>query len=358
MSGSPCVGRCRQHDTLDPKRRVTGLLMAPLLGALCAAAAAAAPMDRAALIQLAPSVLKIEALSATGRYQVGSGVIVGDGKVVTNCHVTRQAERISVVKGGARWPVSAQAADPLRDLCLLRVPGITGDAAAIVHAGTLKLGQPLMAIGYTGGATLQTSAGSIVALHEWSGSKVIQSSNWFNSGASGGGLFNAEGALVGILTFRLRGGAAHYFAAPADWLLDRLHDERRYQPVGPLADHAYWEDPPERQPWFLQAAALEQAHRWEPLARLAETWAGQSAEDPEPAYLLGVAYDGLGRTEASIEALRRCLALEPAFTRGWSRLADIYKRQGRLDDAREALHSLAAVDPEQASELSNDMETR
>jgi hypothetical protein len=342
---------------MGPKRRITQLPIAPLLAALCATAGAE-PMDRAALLRLAPSVLKIEALGAGGRYQLGSGVIVGDGKVVTNCHVTRHAERISVAKNGVRWPVSAQAADALRDLCLLRVPGIAGDAAAIVHADSLKLGQPLMAIGYTGGATLQTSGGSIVALHEWSGSKVIQSSNWFNSGASGGGLFNAEGALVGILTFRLRGGAAHYFAAPADWLLGRLEDERRYQPVAPLADQAFWEEPPERQPWFLQAAALEQAHSWEPLARLAETWARQADEDPEPAYLLGVAYDGLGRTEASLEALRRCLALEPGFSRGWSRLADIYKRQGRLDDARAALHSLAALDPERASELSNELETR
>ena len=72
-----------------------------------------------------------------------------------------------------------------------------------------------------------------------------------------------------------------------------------------MRDQAYWENPPEQQPYFLQAAALEQARRWQPLASLAEEWAAQSAQDPEPAYVLGVAYDGLGRTEESIGALRR-----------------------------------------------------
>ena len=334
------------------KRCITGLLFAIL-----SASGAAQSMDRAQLVKVSPSVLKIEALSASGRYQLGSGVVVGDGKVVTNCHVTRTAAQVHVVKGGVRWRATAQSADPLRDLCLLRVPSLEGDVAPIVRADTLQLAQPVMAIGYTGGVMLQLSEGAVVALHDWSGSKIIQSSNWFNSGASGGGLFNAEGALVGILTFRLRGGAQHYFAAPADWLLARLDDERHYGPVAPLQDPAYWEAPIEQQPFFLQAAALEQARRWQPLADLAEQWAAQSAQDPEPAYLLGVAYDGLGRPEKSIEALQRCLALEPRFGRGLAKLAYMYKQQGRLGEARTALHDLAALDPERARELSNELET-
>lgn len=340
------------HDTMGLKRRIPGLLFG-----LWSAACAAQPMDRTELVKVSPSVLKIEAVGTSGRFQLGSGVVVAEGKVVTNCHVTRAAARVHVVKGGVRWPATAQSADPLRDLCLLRVPRIQDDVAPIVRADSLRLGQPVMAIGYTGGATLQLSEGAVVALHEWGGSKIIQSSNWFSSGASGGGLFTAEGALVGILTFRLRGGALHYYAAPADWLLGRLDDERRYVPIAPLQARAYWEDRSDQQPYFLQAAALEQGRQWQPLASLAEAWAAQSAQDPEPAYLLGVAYDGLGRTEESIEALRRCLALEPRFSRSLVKLAHIYKQQGRPDDVRTALHSLAALDPERARELSNELET-
>ncbi len=322
----------------------------------CLPWAAQAQMDRSALLKLAPSVLKIEAISAAGRYQLGSGVVVGDGRVVTNCHVTRNAERVHVVQHGVRWPATLQSADIHHDLCLLRVPRITGDVVPIARATTLKIGQPVMAIGYTGGVMLQLSEGAVVALHRWEGSKIIQSSNWFSSGASGGGLFNAEGELVGILTFRLRGGAAHYFAAPADWLVEQIGDDARYAAVGPLAGASFWELSPGEQPYFLQAAALEQSRQWAPLAQLAERWTDAAGEESEAAYLLGVAYDGLGRIDAAITALRRSLHVDPGYTRSWVRLAQIYKRLGRLGDVRMALSSLASLDPEQARELSTELE--
>lgn len=328
-----------------------------LLAATLLPWAAEAAMDRTALVQVAPSVLRVEAVSASGGFQLGSGVIIGVGRVVTNCHVTRKAQRVYVVQQGVRWPATLQSADVMRDLCVLQVPNIEGDVVPIARAVTLKVGQPVMAIGYTGGVMLQLSEGAVVALHRWEGSKMIQSSNWFSSGASGGGLFNAAGELVGILTFRLRGGAAHYFAAPADWLIhDGIDDESRYSAIGPLSGDSFWELHADEQPFFLQAAALEQRRLWEPLARLAERWSAVAADEAEAAFLLGVAYDGLGRIEASIDALRRCLMVDPGYTRSWVRLALIYKRQGRTRDVRMALGSLATLDPEQARELSSELE--
>ncbi len=315
-----------------------------------------AQMDRASLVRVAPSVVKIEAVDAAGRFQLGSGVIVGDGKVATNCHVTRRAERVHVVQGGVRWAAFAQASDTRRDLCVLRVPKLEdGRVAPIARTSQLKVGQPLMAIGYTGGIQ-QVSEGEVVALHPYAGHKIIRSSNWFNSGASGGGLFDADGALVGILTFRLRGGVAHYFSAPADWLQDGLDAEDRYTEVTPLRGQAFWELQAEAQPYFLQAAALEQSRQWAALASLAQRWSIEVALEPEAPYLLGVAYDGLDQLDASIQALRHCLELDPGYSRSWARLAYIYKRQGRTGDVRLALQSLATLDPEQARELTTELE--
>jgi S1-C subfamily serine protease len=42
---------------------------------------------------------------------------------------------------------------------------------------------------------------------------VIQTSTAFTSGASGGGLFDEDGRLVGILTYRLRGASGYYFSS-------------------------------------------------------------------------------------------------------------------------------------------------
>lgn len=342
-------------------------LMSRWLAALClagllpppVAASVQAPsrdFDRTALIRTGASVLKIEAVSADGRFQLGSGVIVGDRKVVTNCHVTRQAAKIHVVKGGVRWRASMQAADMAHDICLLAVPQLEGDAVPIASSSSLKVGQSVMAIGYTGGVGLQLSGGQVIALHRLAGSHIVQSSNWFSSGASGGGLFDASGALVGVLTFRLRGGAAHYFAAPADWLRDQIDDVNRYGAVEPLAGRSFWEETPESQPLFLQAAALEQGRQWGALARLAMYWTLDDASDPEAPYALAVAYDGQGQTDAAITALRRCLDIDPTYARAWARLAVLYKRQGQLGDARHALAGLEPLDPALAGELSKELD--
>lgn len=240
--------------------RLPAIRLLPLL--LAAAVApfqpAHAVTDRAALVALGMSVLRIEAAGARG-YALGSGVAVAAGIVVTNCHVTRDAREIHVVRGGARWRVEAQAADVEHDLCLLRAPDVTARTVPLGRALALQTGQALLALGYTGGIEMSSSAGEVIELHRHDGAAVIQASSRFNSGASGGGLFDADGRLVGILTFRLRGGAAHYYAAPAEWVQRLLDDPApdAYRRVMPIeADRLpYWQRPCAAQPDFLRAAS-------------------------------------------------------------------------------------------------------
>lgn len=323
---------------------------------LTSAGSAHAQVARSTMIQVAPSVLKIEAVSPDGHYQLGSGVIVARGKVVTNCHVTRKAQRIQVIRGGQRWTVSRQAADMLKDLCVLEVPRLEGEPVLLGRADSLKMAQDVVAIGYTGGVGVQLSDGDVVALHPWSGSQIIQSSNWFSSGASGGGLFNGEGALVGVLTFRLRGGAAHYFAAPVEWLNGLADVDSRFAPVEPLSGQSYWELPAGAQPFFLQAAAFEQNQDWASLSQLAQRWSGEDRQDPEAQYIQGVAQEGLGNVDASIQAFKASLDLDATYSRSWARLAQIYKKQGQMRNARQAIAQLAVLDPKQASELAAQLE--
>jgi serine protease Do len=234
------------------------LLLLPLL----AAPAVAAP-DRAALVQLAASIWKIEVQRIQGGYSLGSGVALAADQVLTNCHVTRDARAVFVVRGGQRWQAQAQAVDAEHDLCLLQVHGLGATAVALGGSDALRPGQPVTAFGYTGGLELAHSDGEVVALHRLDGGRVIQSSNAFTSGASGGGLFDARMRLVGILTFRLRGGAAHYFSAPIEWARALRDDPDRFVAVQPLAREplAYWQRPGAALPDFLRAAALNHEPR-------------------------------------------------------------------------------------------------
>lgn len=279
-----------------------GLLMLP-------AAPARAALDQAAYVQLASSVLRIEAPRQRGGFALGSAVAIEPDKVVTNCHVTRDATEIHVLRGGLRYPARWQAADVGRDLCLLEVPGLGAQPVALGKAASLAIGQPVTALGYTGGVGIQNSTGAVVQLHRHDGGRVIQSSNFFNSGASGGGLFDDEGRLVGILTFRLRGGESHYFAAPVEWVAQMLADTQRgsFRRVMPLDTQQlpYWQAGPSSQPRFLQAAVLVRNDRWVDLETLARDWLQAEPDDAEPWQLLATALARQGRSDEAGTALQR-----------------------------------------------------
>jgi serine protease Do len=269
-----------------------------------------AALERAELINLAASVLRIEAPRASG-YSIGSGVAVGDDKVITNCHVTRDAKSIFVLRGGVRWPATAQTANAERDLCLLTVPGLVAPVAQLGNAKDLTIGQMLSALGYTGGLGIQSSDGEVVELHRHDGAQVIQSTNWFSSGASGGGLFDEAGRLVGILTFRLRGGESHYYAAPVEWVQQLMEDARNSTPPSNAKAAPFWQAPANAQPRFLQAAVLRSESRWNDLATLAREWVRQTVDDAEPWHLLGMALARLERPSEARDAFECSLHLSP-----------------------------------------------
>jgi serine protease Do len=278
---------------------------------------------RAVLVALSGSVLRVEAPRAQGGLSLGSAVVLDSDTVVTNCHVTRDAREVFVVRGGARWRAKTQLSDIGHDLCLLQVPDLHGIPVRIGQTAALSLGQTVLAMGYTGGVGIQTSQGDVVGLHHHDGARVVESNNGFNSGASGGGLFDAQGRLVGILTFRLRGAEQAYFSAPTEWLQALMLDHaKRATPVLPLPAEAltYWQQAAATQPRFLRAASMLQASRFVELETLAMEWLRADAKDGEPWFLLGAALQAQGRDAQARWALACALVLEPTRAQARRRL--------------------------------------
>jgi serine protease Do len=325
-----------------------------------------AEVDRETHIRLASSVLKIEVLNRGGGYSLGSGVLIDRDEVVTSCHVTRNAQRIHVLQGGLRLAATGQSAQMRRDLCVLRVPGVLGQVVSLAPAGSLKAGDAVIAVGYTGGLAPYASAGQVIAKHRYSEGQVIHSSTSFNSGASGGGLFDTQGRLLGVLTFRMRGAEGHYFSVPADWIAPTLHARSAFRPVAPLEGLAFWETSETRdggqaadaaQPPFLQAAALKAQQQWHSLAGLSRRWAADDPQDSDAYGHLADALEHLGDLEGAEGALTRRALLEPDEPRGWLQLGRLRARMGRLADAGQALQRLrrlAAATSPLASPLVNE----
>ena len=227
--------------------------------------------DRAAETATA-SVLPVRAHAKNGSIGHGSGVLIADGKLVTNCHVVAAADRINVLSNGVPLAARLQHRDTDRDLCLLDVPDAKGVVAQ--RASTLRAGEAVYAVGYPAQRALSVTRGEVVALHDYDGAAVIQVSAPFDRGASGGGLFDQQGRLVGILTFKARAGGLYHFAVPAAWLNDMREDR-------PGAEaRPFWQRHGRELPYFLRAASLEAAANWNALAELGREWLQQEPANP------------------------------------------------------------------------------
>lgn len=311
---------------------------------------AAAEVDFARLQKLTATLHKVEAANPDGSVSIGTGIMVAPGYVVTNCHVTQRARAIDVVKGALHRRVESQYSDVEHDLCLLRVPQAEGDPVARLRDDRARVGEQVHAIGFILGISPRFNSGEISALYEYEGGRVIQSTTPFSSGASGGGLFDDEGRVVGVVTFMYRAGSAHYFSLPAKWVKEAL-DRFREQPVRPVPGTPFWRRPRDVQPYFLQAATLEAESNWFGVVELARQWTRSEPDNPTSWFTLGKAHQRLQQYDKSIEAFRKAVALDAACSEAWYRLGLSYSRAGNTERIAQVHRILQDLDTEFARKL-------
>lgn len=207
--------------------------LAVLVGlALMPAAQALSPAEVFALVS--PSIWKVTALDADGLpLGQGSAVVVAPHTLVTNCHVLAKAKRVLVKREGASIDVRLSAWDVQRDLCELSADAVTAPAVALGETAKLAIGQPAYAIGHPRGLDLTMSEGLVSSFrrNEQGQLLLVQTSAAISGGSSGGGLFDVDGALVGLTTLGSMTAAAQNlnFAIPAEWIKDlpRRHQAAR-----------------------------------------------------------------------------------------------------------------------------------
>lgn len=197
----------------------TRALLLSLLAALGLPQAAAAGDQAAEVFSLAsPSVYSILAEQRSGHTSMGSGVVVGDGRIVTNYHVVNGADRIRVKRGQEEVEAVLETGDKAHDLALLQAPGIAGPAARVGSSGAVRIGQTVYAIGSPRGLELSLSEGLISSLRETPDGNTLQTTAPISPGSSGGGLFDAQARLIGFTTAQVINGQNLNFAVPVEWL--------------------------------------------------------------------------------------------------------------------------------------------
>jgi len=153
----------------------------------------------------------------------GSGVIVAQDRIATNCHVIDGGATVFAEIGEELLPASKVSRAARQDLCLLRAPTGSIPPARLRRIQGLRVGEQVYAIGNPQGLRHTLTPGLISQLWEVEGRPVIQTSAPISPGSSGGGLFDAEARLVGITTRMSREDSQNLnFAMPVDWIADTV----------------------------------------------------------------------------------------------------------------------------------------
>jgi S1-C subfamily serine protease len=155
----------------------------------------------------------------------GAGVVVDSrGLVLTNLHVIDATRSITVTPFGGE-PALARVvdSDAVLDLALLALPGPTGLAATLGSAGSLGVGDEVLAVGSPRKMYFSVSRG-MVSFPSRSLDNVdyIQTDLPINIGNSGGPLVDREGRVVGIVSFILKDSQGLSFALPIDRAVSRF----------------------------------------------------------------------------------------------------------------------------------------
>lgn len=134
----------------------------------------------------------------------GSGFIISsDGLILTNAHVVREAKEV-VVKLSDRREFRARVlgADTATDIAVLRIDARNLPVVRLGDAQQLQVGDPVLAIGSPFGFEQTATQGIVSAkgrsLPGDAAVPFIQTDAAVNPGNSGGPLFDASGAVVGI----------------------------------------------------------------------------------------------------------------------------------------------------------------
>ncbi|SFU79962.1 Trypsin-like peptidase domain-containing protein [Polaromonas sp. YR568] len=182
-----------------------------------------APSPEQLFERLSPSIWVIKTFDDAGRQIAsGSAVVIRAGTLITNCHVLAKARKVSVTRENVAYGASLEHADAARDLCQIKVANFNAPAVTTGPAETPKVGSRVYAIGNPRGLELTISDGLLSGIRRADNDEFValQITVPISPGSSGGGLFDAQGRLIGITTFALRDSQNLNFALPAAWIAE------------------------------------------------------------------------------------------------------------------------------------------
>jgi S1-C subfamily serine protease len=182
------------------------------------------------------SVVLVQGATSDGTVQ-GSGFVYSFSDttvVITNYHVVADTNDLSVTfSNGNGYSATVLGTDAYADLAVISVNATADEfkPIEIVSSSTLRVGDPVIAIGNPYGLVGSLTTGVVSALgrtitEDYAGgfaiANIIQTSTPINPGNSGGPLLNVIGKVVGITTAIVSDSQGLGFAVPSNTILREI----------------------------------------------------------------------------------------------------------------------------------------
>jgi len=155
------------------------------------------------------------------RWGAGSGIVLGEGRVLTNAHNVR-GDQVAVTFAGGRTAEGSVAGHDIDgDLAVIAVDTSGAPALPWASGASAEIGMPVFALANPGGRGLRVTFGFVSGIERTfrgpRGRRItgsLEHTAPLLPGSSGGPVLDAAGQLLGINTNRL--GEGFYLAIPAD----------------------------------------------------------------------------------------------------------------------------------------------
>lgn len=179
---------------------------------------------------------------------IGSGVIIdGEGYILTNNHVIRDAEEIIVyLQDKRKYTAEVIGTDPLTEVALLKIDGSNLPSAKLGDSDNIQVGEWVIAVGtplsqklnYTVTAGIISAVGRRLDMisqeYQYVIEDFIQTDAAINPGNSGGPLVNLDGEIIGINTAIMSNTGSYQgygFAIPINLVKNIAEDLREHGKV-------------------------------------------------------------------------------------------------------------------------------
>jgi S1-C subfamily serine protease len=151
--------------------------------------------------------------------KLGSAVAISERELLTNCHVVGNSTDVLIEREGVQRKANLASSNIDADRCVLTVGAGTDSLPKWVRVrpyADVKIGERVFTIGAPRGLELSLAEGIISSKRAVDAGRLFQTSAPISRGSSGGGLFDAQGNLLGITTFMLKDSQNLNFAVAAE----------------------------------------------------------------------------------------------------------------------------------------------